>query len=198
MKDTVAETSSALTPEEKHRLDLLEGKIKSGIRTFKMVGDALLEIKEEQLYREHYTDFGQYCDEHWGLSRSHAERLVLASRVIKVLSPLGVVPKSERSMRPLFDLEDDDKKRVWKAVLKKTHNPKKITGALVTEVKHQLFGTNGNGNGNGHHKPKKSESINRKALCADLREWYDASKNLHRLRGEALVCEVIKYIKRYV
>ena len=50
------------------RLDELEGVIDRGLQTFVNVGNALREIKDDDLYTTEYDTFDAYCKARWGWS----------------------------------------------------------------------------------------------------------------------------------
>lgn len=49
------------------------------------LGNALLKIRDKQLYRSEYRTFEEYCRERWGFSKSYGKKLVDAAEVIEVL-----------------------------------------------------------------------------------------------------------------
>ncbi|MCA1722660.1 MAG: hypothetical protein LC748_00080 [Thermomicrobia bacterium] len=72
------------------RLRLLESVIERGRQTFVEVGSALMEIREDRLYRDQgFTTFEDYCHERWGWTARRARQLTDAAQVIKELSPIG-------------------------------------------------------------------------------------------------------------
>jgi len=48
------------------------------------------------------------CRVRWDMSKTNANRLVDASTVVSVLTPMGVIPTSERQARPLTKLRTED------------------------------------------------------------------------------------------
>jgi len=91
------EEQSQDTPD---RLTVLEHEIKEGLTTYQGVGAALDEIKANKLYkRRGYKTFKLYLQEHWGISRAHAYRLINAAKVAE-MSPIGDKPKNEYQARP--------------------------------------------------------------------------------------------------
>ena len=54
-----------LIKEERENLQKHETTIKKGLNTFVEVGQALLEIRENKLYRIEYKTFEEYCQEKW-------------------------------------------------------------------------------------------------------------------------------------
>ncbi|HLF43230.1 MAG TPA: hypothetical protein VJA46_06860 [Acidimicrobiia bacterium] len=88
-----------------------EAIIERGLETFVEVGQALLIIRDNRLYRETHKTFESYCDERWDMSRVHAHRLIGASEVIRVL-PIGNTPQAPsneaqaRALAPLKGAPD--------------------------------------------------------------------------------------------
>jgi hypothetical protein len=74
--------------------DLMEHEkvIEQGLGTFVEVGNALLAIRDGKKYRAAgFHSFDAYCRERWTMSRTHADRLIVASK----LAPLGVTSEGE-------------------------------------------------------------------------------------------------------
>lgn len=73
------------------------------LATFVEVGEALLRIRDERLYRETHGSFEEYCRERWGMARKRAYDFIAAAEVTAELSPTGdiPVPPSERVAREL-------------------------------------------------------------------------------------------------
>lgn len=125
-----------LTEEEKIRLAEHEEVIDDGLNTFHKVGMALLDIRDNRLYRQNYRTFEHYCQERWGMGQSHAYRLMDAAQVVNNLqsSPNGgTLPESERHIRPLIDLQPEEQQVIWN-VVKKTAPKGKVTENHVKSV----------------------------------------------------------------
>lgn len=86
-------------------LEECEEVIERGLATFVEVGNALLRIRDQRLYRNEYRDFEVYCQTRWALSRSHAYRLIDAATVVGHLSPIGDMRESQ--VRELAPLKND-------------------------------------------------------------------------------------------
>lgn len=66
--------------------------------------DALRKIHDEKLYKvDGYTAFKDYVEQRWGMSKSHAHRLIDHSKIIEYLKDEGVgfLPGGEGLTRPL-------------------------------------------------------------------------------------------------
>jgi len=119
---------------EMDKLERCETIIENGLRTFVDVGTALLEIRDERLYRKDYGTFEDYCRERWNMERANAYRLIESSKVILNLSPTGdILPANERQARPLAQLEPDQQREAWQRVIERASD-EKITAAHVQSV----------------------------------------------------------------
>lgn len=92
---------------ERSRLAELEAVVERGMQTFVEVGSALMEIRDERLYRETHGTFERYLAERWGLSRAHGYRMIEAAHVAELVSPTGDIPPNERQARELVPLLHD-------------------------------------------------------------------------------------------
>ncbi|HEY2681548.1 MAG TPA: hypothetical protein VGI59_09535 [Candidatus Udaeobacter sp.] len=115
-----------------------EEVIARGLNSFIEVGNALLRIREERLYKEKYSSFEDYCEERWKISKSHANRLIGSSCVAANLAPMGVTIASERVARPLVSLPPDSQRTVFKAAVKSSRNGKPTARDVQTAVDRTL------------------------------------------------------------
>ena len=109
--------AGAMSQEELTELAMAESTIARGMKTFIEVGNALVKIRDQRLYRERHGTFEDYCQERWGMSRSHANRLIGASEVVEDLAPMGAkseLPQSERQARELKKAPPEQRAKVWK------------------------------------------------------------------------------------
>lgn len=122
----------SLSTSEAALLARLETVIEDGIAIFVKVGEALLTIREARLYRETHNTFEDYCLQRWRISKTHANRLVQASKVMEVVTPTGVTPATERQARELVPLlaDPDALRETWAAVVESHPEP---TAANVRE-----------------------------------------------------------------
>ncbi|MCX5804182.1 MAG: hypothetical protein NTU69_11745 [Proteobacteria bacterium] len=77
-----------------------------------------MKIRDSRLYREQYGTFEEYCKEKWGMSKTHANRLISSTEVTDNLTPIGVIPKTESQVRPLTKLEPAEQKEAWDKAVK--------------------------------------------------------------------------------
>lgn len=131
---TLATSETALTAPEQQRLISNETIIARGLQTFYEVGSALLDIRDNRLYRAQYRTFGAYCQERWGMSKPQATRLIQAADVMDRLVPMGtILPENERQARPLAQLPADQQPDAWRVAVETAPNGKP-TAAHVASV----------------------------------------------------------------
>lgn len=123
-----------LTGAERMALLDWEQKIENGLKTFHEVGAALLEIKEEKLYRVTHETFEEYCRERWGFTRMYAHHLMVSSKTVASLNVNhGIqLPANERQARELAKVPEEERLAVWQQVLEETGG--KPTAAAVRDV----------------------------------------------------------------
>lgn len=63
------------------RLAILEGTIETGLSSFVLVGEALIEVRDSKLYRLNYSTFEAYLKGRWKLSRTRGYELIDAANV---------------------------------------------------------------------------------------------------------------------
>lgn len=67
-----------------------EAVIERSLRTF-VVGEALREIRDSQLYTPHYASFDDYCQKRWSFPHRQAERLIAAAEVAQLVRDHGTL-----------------------------------------------------------------------------------------------------------
>jgi hypothetical protein len=107
--------SNSLTTQQRSRLYAAEEKIEKnlrkaqdGARAFLELGPALEKIRSQKLYREKYKTFPAYCEGRWGISKSHAYRLIEAAKFVAKwpqIIPTGdtSAPETEGAARKQLD-----------------------------------------------------------------------------------------------
>ena len=80
-----------LTITENQTLENLESVIERGLNTFVDVGEALLTIRDERLYRSEYPTFEAYCNKRWGIKERRAYQLMDAAKVIDNIKSCTIV-----------------------------------------------------------------------------------------------------------
>ena len=124
-----------LIKEERENLKKHETTIKKGLNTFVEVGQALLEIRENKLYRIEYKTFEEYCQEKWQMPSRVARRLISSKKTMDNLGPTGPKPTLERHVRPLTSLEPEVQNAAWQETVEK--HGENITAKKVQEVADQ-------------------------------------------------------------
>lgn len=85
------------------RYEILRDQIRSWWDDRFKVGAALLEIRDQRLYRDHYETFEAFCETEYGFQRAHAYRLIAFAEVKASvqMSPIGDKLKNEGQARAL-------------------------------------------------------------------------------------------------
>lgn len=81
-----------------------ETVIEAGLATFVEVGNALLRIRDERLYRDTHGTFEDYCRERWGISRTFAYDTMASAQKVSAIADIqpGLPqPRSESIAREL-------------------------------------------------------------------------------------------------
>lgn len=129
--------TSQLSMFELSELKQCEDVIERGLQTFLEVGNALLEIREKQLYRDHGT-FEDYCKERWGWSRRRGIQLADAAEVVRNVNnsshSLTHVPQNEAQVRPLTTLEPEEQAPAWEEACATAANGEPTAAEVQTVV----------------------------------------------------------------
>lgn len=177
-----------MSSREAKELKRLEDIIATGLRTFIEVGVALVEIRESRLYRGQYESFDDYCRERWGMSKTHANRLIASASTVNALGDVEVLPANEAQVRPLTLLPPDRQKEAWEKAVQTVGGVGKITAAVVQQVVEDMLR---DGKAVVFHKPpSKVRFIDRDRFLEDLLQWCSR----HQL---VLPKRVIDYIRKY-
>lgn len=140
-KEVTTKPPNGMSPAEHRHLGALEKRIAAGLQVFREVGNALLEIRDQRLYRNTHSSFEAYCRERWSMERQRAYYIMDAAKVDKVLgSPKDLMNEAQaRELAPLLD-EPDKAKKVWAAVeqrAKETQKP--VTATLIKQVRQEIL-----------------------------------------------------------
>jgi hypothetical protein len=132
--------SGAITLSEIERSELAnhEAVIERGIGTFVEVGNALLSIRDQRLYRVEYGTFEDYCRDRWGIGKSYANELIRATKVMNNLDESSsVLPDGMWQTRPLMPLDPDQQREAWQRAVE-TAPEGKITAGHVQRVVEEM------------------------------------------------------------
>lgn len=128
-----------LTDQETALLNECEAVVLKGIKAFKEVWGALLEIRDSKLYRKEFRTFEDYCVVKWDLSRDYVNKNIRALGVLNNLDTMVSNEITERQLRPLTNLEPEIQRQVVKEA--QEINPKAPT-SLIQDVVNQYGGVN--------------------------------------------------------
>lgn len=109
-----------------------EAVIERGLETFVEVGNALAAIRDDQLYRDEFLTFADYCSDRWNISRSRAYQLISAADV-----STNVDIENEGQARALAGLEPERQVEVFQEA-KSRFETGQPTGAQLRAVRNPL------------------------------------------------------------
>jgi phage N-6-adenine-methyltransferase len=72
------------------------------------------------------------------MSKTHANRLIASAETADNLTPTGVIPQSERHIRPITHLDPEQQREVWHRATETAPNGK-VTAAHVEQVRDRLW-----------------------------------------------------------
>lgn len=132
----VKNVTGDLSPAESRHLKAMEARIERGLHTFKVVGEALMDIRDNRLYRQTHATFEAYCRERWDMGRERAYQFIGAAEVVKALGAGdGEGPVNEAQARELVTIAHvggpEAVQAVWKAA-QETGKP--VTATVLREV----------------------------------------------------------------
>jgi hypothetical protein len=121
--------------ERSNRLSACEAEIAEGLAAFYKVGKALIEIRDGQLYKDHYPNFDAYCKDRWDIRPRYAQLVMRSTKVVAQLEAnnCSCLPINEAQARPLTQLKTAEKQQeAWKRALELAKaNGGKVTAKLV-------------------------------------------------------------------
>lgn len=120
-----------LTVIEQNNLVELEKTIQKNLSAFYEVGFALMQIRDNRLYRESYGTFEEYCKEKWGLERRRAYQLIDG---YKVSENVNARTQTEYQLRPLTRIKDPEEQREVYQRAVETAPKGKVTAKHIEET----------------------------------------------------------------
>ena len=172
-----------LSKTEKDLLIDCESVIEKGIEAFKDTWYALLEIRENRLYRSTHKSFKDYCKDKWNISESYVNRQIQAGKIIEDIkdTPIGT-GLNESQLRPLTNLESETRREVVKQVFQISEKP---TAKIIQELVNKNVGLN---------EILKELKLNPDLVFKSEEELIEKAKSL--IPAPALVVqEVIKHVE---
>ena len=122
--------SPTLTRVEAEHLARYEQIITAGKESYLKVGEALLEICDQRLYRRQYQTFVEYCVNKWKFTARQANRLMEASQVVQnlksdqlVSSVPVAIPQNESQARKLAALTPSEQIQAARVVASNAAKP---------------------------------------------------------------------------
>lgn len=127
---------NALSIEEQHALAEREAVIEKGFTVFLEVGKALLDIRDQRLYRALYKTFEEYLQKRWDISRTRGYQIINSAKIAGELSTtVDIDGMKERHARELNRFPQDLRPAIWqttKAYSESTKEP--FTAKMVGRV----------------------------------------------------------------
>jgi hypothetical protein len=122
-----------LAPAESRALIEHEAVIERGLTTFTEVGNALLAIREQRLYRAEHDTFEGYCRERWGFNDRRASQLIAAAATVSTIVETGLpAPANEHQARALAAVPEAQRAEVWRETVDRTGG--KPTAAAIRDT----------------------------------------------------------------
>lgn len=72
-----------LTQQEKSTYEDKLGRLKKIASYWFEMGKLLLEIRDQRLYREHYSDFASFCRAELGMGKSNCNRTLQCTQIVR-------------------------------------------------------------------------------------------------------------------
>lgn len=118
------------------RLAHCENVISRGLQTFIEVGEALLTIRNNRLYRHSHDTFDNYCQERWGWTAGRARQLIGAAQTAtNVAITGGPAPATESQARELSGLSAAQAATVMRVAHERSNG--NVTAAVIRAARLQ-------------------------------------------------------------
>lgn len=125
--------TASLTTTDAGRLAACEARIQQGLTTFIEVGQALMEIRDQRLYRATHGRFEDYCRERWGMDRINAHRHIEAATKVLSFDNTDLPRPSSLGVARELPREPEQAREVWAQAVEQ-HGPTP-TAAQVRDVR---------------------------------------------------------------
>jgi hypothetical protein len=122
----------SLSKPERATLSACEAVIERGLDTFVEVGNALLRIRKERLYRAEFKTFEEYCRKRWQMSHQRADQLIKGAEIAENLTTNVVI--SEGALRPLASLPPAKQREAWQSAVDSSPTGKPTAKEVAHEV----------------------------------------------------------------
>jgi len=121
VETTARHVGEELSAEESNRLKACENAVKDGLTSFVEVGTALMEIRDNKLYRQTHKTFESYVQSVLALSRPRAYELMDSAQVMAELSGIPDISRLPLNEGQATELRrwktPEERSEKWKAVL---------------------------------------------------------------------------------
>lgn len=123
----------AKTPDpRRERYEQLRQIVKLGLENFRKLGQALREIRETELWTLDCKTWQECCRKHWGISHTHAGRLIDAALFADAAEAAGLpAPTSERQVRTLRAVEPEERIETWREAQQAGGTPDALATAVA-------------------------------------------------------------------
>lgn len=173
----------AVTDEE--RFPLLEKIIDENIKSFYLVGCALREIRDRNLYKiQGFDKFEDYCQAHWDMGRRNANHLIGSANVVDNLknnTRMTHLPSNQTQTRPLVSLSSELQIEVWRRAVQLSSKTKKISEALIKRAIEEIL------------NKESSPSTPIKRTAFSLSESTIEELDMATLRAQTLLGENVRF-----
>lgn len=124
------------TAAKETMLAACEQELKETAESFIRAGNALMRIRDSQLYRKTHDTFEDYCKEKWGMSIRFAQMKMSAAKATATIEANNCsrLPENEAQARPLTQLEPDEQADAWQEAL--DTSPTDETGEPIVTASH--------------------------------------------------------------
>jgi len=167
------------------RFPLLEKIIDENIKSFYLVGCALREIRDRNLYKlQGFEAFEEYCQAHWDMGRRNANHLIGSANVVDNLknnTRITHLPSNQTQTRPLVSLSSELQIEVWRRAVQLSSKNKKISEALIKRAIEEVL----------NKQTATTAAIKRTAFS--LSESTIEELDMATLRAQTLLGENIKF-----
>jgi hypothetical protein len=171
-------------------LEDLEAVIERGLATFAEVGEALMTIRDQRLYRQDHDTFDAYCAERWGFGRRYAYNLIESAEVVSAIAHTGSpAPVNEAQARALTPLKAAPEKMAEAMTRATESTGGKPTATAIAEAVQDLVAST---------EQKKQDTAELKALMDELQPpSFDKAENARlverRGRFSAMCADLVAF-----
>jgi len=167
LEDSV-EQLTALSEDDQQHLNQLEEVIETGLETFRAVGAALLEIRQQKLYRATHLRFSDYLQEKYNLGRKRAYQIMGAATLVAELATEAQrqadisgdvpfeLPHKESHASALAELPVEKRAQVWQEVSRDAQESRRPVTAEKIHQKAEAHGVPRNKKAPKDRKPRQA------------------------------------------